>query len=286
MALVDTDLVARYYIDEAASGQTPTELDDSASNPVNLSITYDGANPAFSSVATGRGLSWASNASNGRAMVALGSNKIYTAINGAQKLTIEMVVDVTTFNTSDGFLLQIGLDGDYSPFSIFDSGSGSLGVYHGTTYVTFTEDLEGAGRVVIHIVVDTTQATPSDRIKLYVNGTAENATGGTQPAQNASLSPVSGDYFVVGNRSNGGRGIAGKIYYCALYDNAMSSADISTNYTDLSADDDEVVNNPPNTPTITATPSGSQVNLSSSAFSDPDSGDTHASSRWRIYRIV
>jgi hypothetical protein len=60
----------------------------------------------------------------------------------------------------------------------------------------------------IVVAVDTTQATSSDRIKLYVNGTQQTySTGGGYPAQNADFGITkSGNHSFFGNDGQSGRG--------------------------------------------------------------------------------
>jgi len=92
--LVDRGLLVRYYIDEAASGQTPQQLIDAAPSPLNLTINYT-PSLTFTEVASNRGLHWALLGSSANARTTLDGTKILSGLNGHTTGTIEAVVDVT-----------------------------------------------------------------------------------------------------------------------------------------------------------------------------------------------
>jgi len=92
--LVDRGLIVRYFVDEAASGQGPSQLLDAAPSPLNLGITYSTA-LSFAEVASNRALNWTSGDAAGDARVSLGSTKINSALQGSTSGTIEVVVNVT-----------------------------------------------------------------------------------------------------------------------------------------------------------------------------------------------
>lgn len=289
MAYYDTDLVARWYFDEGNG----TTVADSEATPANLTFN-DTANTAWDTTTTNQtGISWTSIGSTGKVGAAL-TTKLVNALN-ATAFTVEIVCHIDTVSGTDAFLFS-ALDGagNYGELSIQLNSGGSLNVNHqfgGFDTVSFTYDIVAANRVVLHLVFDSSLATATDRTKLYADGvqiTSKSTVGTDEPDQNNTLDLTTGDFLAFGNASEGteNRSIDGLISFGAIHSAALTATQCSDNATALATIDDGITNTVPNTPTITATPSGSTVSLSSSAFSDPDAGDTHASSRWRIYRVV
>lgn len=128
-----------------------------------------------------------------------------------------------------------------------------------------------------HHVVAVLPAGGSDveDVLLYVDGQLETITdSGSQ-----SLNTQAGDGVQIGYENGLARYADGVIDEVAVYDAALSASRISAHYTaGVTAD-----NVAPNAPTCTVdsfTATGAE--LSSSAFSDPDDGDTHAASRWQV----
>ena len=284
MAYYDTDLVGRWYVDEG----TGTTVGDSETTPANLTFT-DTANTSWDTTANQGGVSWASIGSTGRVSAAP-TTKIVNALNGTA-FTIELVCHVDSVSATDAFLFA-ALDGagNYGELSIQLNSGGIVYVNHqfnAFNTAQFTYDIVAANRVVLQFVFDTAQAAAGDRIKMYANGTEITTTGGTFPqTQSATLDITTGDNFGFGNDPEGSnnRSIDGIVSFLAIHDAALSATNCSDNNTALLANDDGTTNTVPNTPTITATPSGSTVSLSAS-YSDPDS-DPQDSARWRIYRVV
>lgn len=254
--LVDTGLVVRYYVDEAASGQTPTEVLDTSGvgTAFNLAITYvDATSPVYTEVSGNRGLERINLTRDGakaQGSIHNTSDKVRDNLHGAQKVTLEMVLDVTDADISEGFTFQIERNGG-SRIGMRVRGSASSSP--GTWRVYFNGALAqvysaadfglSAGRIVVHMVVDTIQATEADRIKVYKNGSfvAADSTG-TMPAQNATL-----DFGGTNTRMNmlnnqfatsSARPMQGVIYYGAFYAHAFTSSEVTTNYDILTADDD------------------------------------------------
>ena len=239
-ALEDTNLVVRYYMDEAESGTTPTHLLDKSGvgTAVDVPITYS-TNLSYIEVSGNRGLNSSSNSATGIAKTgALSSgNKIPDNIHGAQKVTLEYVVDNhTTVSTgSRVFGLHNG-----------DSGNGTVLFTHHTTGENSNFRLNdnlgsgtyafSSGRKVIHVVLDTTLANGGSRVRLYVNGV--NAGISAQDiAQNATVS-FSSTELVFMNRGSGNRGFDGILYYAAIYDDAFDNGRVAEHYDILTADDD------------------------------------------------
>ena len=241
--LIDTNLVVRYFFDEAASGTTPTDVLDASGvgSDFDLAINYGTSDAAYTEVSGNRVWEITDETGGPVARLAINdsSDKIRDAIHGAQKATIELVVNVTAASTSAGRLFGITGSGD----------EGALMVLHDNTVGTFrSNETENIGsftwtkseRAVWHFVVDTTLATAGDRIKIYKNGSDTSIALDISPDQNTTFVIEATSFLVVGNRANDGtRGVAGEYFYAALYSGAFSAQDCSDNYDVLTADDDQ-----------------------------------------------
>jgi Concanavalin A-like lectin/glucanases superfamily len=238
-ALVDTDLVVRYFIDEAASGTNPQHLDDFAPAPLDLPLTYS-AGLAYTAVAGNRGLKWAAPNTVGDGRIAIAGTKIVNALNGSTEGTIEAVVDVEAVNAGNTHITCIGPGGNAGGFSLIAAGPNAVRlVWHeGVNIGTWSVPITTSGRVVLHAVLDTGLSTSSARTRLYVNGQAATSSGGTPPAMSATIDLTPDIDFVIGNAVGTPLSIGGTIYYVAMYSGALSQQDIATNTQRLLASDD------------------------------------------------
>jgi len=242
--LIDTGLVVRYFIDEAASGTGPTEVVDKSGvgSPFNLTLNYDGVMD-YTEVGGNRGLECTDRESDAyaRKIIHDDSDKIRDNLHGAQKITMEVVADVDSFSGNVGRLFALN-SGVNAP---------SLGLAGNTAEFRFywkeslvRSWLGSLSRTVFHIVIDTTQATPNDRIKIYEDGEEITPDYDGNPGENESLVIGSGSYVYMLNRgvTTWARSVDGVLFYAALYaDIAFSQAQVSNNYDVLTIDDDHPI---------------------------------------------
>lgn len=245
MPLVDTGLVCRYYFDEAASGTTPTQVDDTSSNAYHLTeINYGSGNMAYTEVGGNRGLesTSASGAQRIRETINDTSDAFRDAIIGSTDCTLELVFDPDAFtiNTSRvaaindrvGSAPRFGLAArDTNDYVIYFNGGASVSINPAITT-----------RMVMHIVLDTTNATQDNRIRYSINGGA--LTGGLSMAlgDSSTISAGNGHDLIFLNRESSSsfdRSMDGILYYAAWYSSVFSAANITTNYDILTLDDDE-----------------------------------------------
>ena len=240
-AVAPAALLVRYWIDEAPSGQAPTQLIDDQATPLNLPITYDGANQTYTVVSTGRG--WESTTTNnqGRASILVDGTKLQTTLNGATAATLELVLRVDALNTSSSRLIHIGDASDSGYLTLSSPNATTLYFYllGGTLRGQWNPGFDGT-RAVFHLVYNSTEPTAGNRVRLYKNGALVTKTGGTDPPLNETLSIPNGKYFAVGNRELCCRSFDGNLYYAAIYDGALTASEVSTNYAALLVTDDNI----------------------------------------------
>lgn len=237
--LADEGLLARYWIDESDSGTSPASLDDAASDPVPLSVVFDDG-LAFTSDANHRALRYPQPNQGGHAYALVDGTKLAT-LNGTHAATLEAVVHLKSATDLGARIVHVGASTSF--FSLESNGVTHLKLDYndvdGLGIGTWTvADLDAAGRVVIHGVVDTDEAAPSDRVRLYIDGVLQ--SGGTlaPPNQGDAIALPPGQSLVLGNRLPAERSMGGNLYYAALYLTALTQSQIDQNVSALLTSDD------------------------------------------------
>ncbi len=238
--LVSNGLVDRYFIEEAASGQSPTELVDAAPSPLNLPVIYDGTNPTYKEISTGRGWESTTTTNQGRASILVDGTKVQTLLNGSTQGTIEVVLQVDAVTTLWSRFSHVGTSSESGYFTISSPNLNQLNLYMlGNTLRGQWDPAFGtSGRIVLTLVYDSTLSTAADRVKLYKDGALLTKTGGTDPPQNETISIPNGTNFVIANRELCCRSFDGDIYYAAHYNTALTAGEVSDNSNILLTNDD------------------------------------------------
>jgi parallel beta-helix repeat protein len=249
-------LLAQYWIDEAASGQSPTELADEAATPLNMPLGYVGPSPAWSDGSGGNRhlrFNGTDGTDTGGAIVDIGGTKI-DAIHGSMVATLEvkyaMDSDVCTNNGDRIFGIS---DGDASAngwlavrersgrdtLQVRWSGVGTVGVY---AIGSGTPSCPIDSASTVHWVIDTTQAVPANRVKAYIDGVAATVTaidGSSLPPLNATIDLGAGTRrMYVGRSHTPFRTFRGRIWYAAIYQDALSAALVGSQAAAINACDD------------------------------------------------
>ncbi|AKT40075.1 hypothetical protein [Chondromyces crocatus] len=238
-ALVDRALLARYFINEAATGTAPAVLRDSAPGPVDLALDY-GSNLSFIEAWTNRrGLSWADMNSAGRASASVPGTKLQDALAGARVLTLEAVVDIASisndiprlFSLDVGTSERLGLSFLTTPTRV----RLSMNEQEASTWpLSFP-----TGRAVIHVILNTSDPDPAERWKLYLNGQLFPGTRPNPPLPEGTLVDLSqAATMLVGNTVANNGSFRGHLFYLALYVTVFSGLEVELN-TGLLLDNDD-----------------------------------------------
>ncbi len=242
MPLVDTGLVVRYYIDEAASGQGPAavlywrgvgaDFDLAITYAAALNYTESGGNRGLECTSVDRG-------QRATKLISNSSDKIRDNIDGAQKCTVEIVARIDDFNSGTGRCFVINENGTGDAIIGLTGTSPTVAQVRFNTSVMRTFD-PGTARAVWHIVYDTTQSVANDRVMVYKDGTLQSPTIDANPALNATISLPNNSRMFMLNRgtSTFDRSMDGVLFYAALYSSAFSASDVTTNDAILDPDDD------------------------------------------------
>jgi hypothetical protein len=245
MALSDTNLLVRYYLDEAASGTTPTQVNDASGNDYHLTeINYGSGNLSWTEVSGNRGLASSSTTGTQRVRVGIDntSDLIRDAMQGQTKWVMELVCDVDTENASTSriFAIQNRIGSGPDAGLVCVSSTVWRVFIDNADWCTFDPGSGKDSRCVWHIVVNTDEATQNDRIKVYKNGSLLTTT--CTATLSRAVSVDSDSDLILFNRESSGsydRSFAGTIYYAALYAGGTFDATrVSDHYDVLTADDD------------------------------------------------
>ncbi len=242
MALSDSGLVVRYYIDEATSGQGPANVLDAGPSPAyDLPITYDSTNLNYEETGSNSGLECDATDGDQRADEVIedtSGDKIRDDFRGQQTYTAELVVRVDDFSASNGRVFAINVSGNNPDFGITGTSGTVMRFYWEETLMRTIDP--GTARAVWHIVIDTTEATANDRIKMYKDKVLQSPTVNANPAQNDTLIWANARRFFLFNRGTASfdRSMDGELSYLALYTEAFDQTRIDDHFDVLDPDDD------------------------------------------------
>jgi hypothetical protein len=233
--LASAELVARYFLDEASSGQDPPTVFDCGPASLHLGVQYT-PELTFAETSRKRGLHWWSVEGSGRAEapVSAGAMAMLTAANA---VTVEVVLDISASSSSNSRLISIATGTSPGTLALTSNSEDNFTLY-------FNDLPSGAwtvqlgGRQVVHAVVDTRESNAAMRSVLYVGGVAIPPTQSGGLLQFSQLLLADSDVFVLGNRPGGQRSFSGTLFYAALYATALGEDSITQNASLLATLDD------------------------------------------------
>ncbi len=237
--LIDRGLLARYYLDEAVSGDDPPDAFDAAVDPINLTMGYDGGQPMFVNPRRSQtGLRFFTAMAPGSAAADVNDTKLEQPLE-ATTATIEVVVQIDQASQTPGDLAQlvwIGTSGNDGRLALSAGMVGFRLAYNDSLRTAW--DVPMHARQVVTMVVDTGAEVAADRTKLYVDGVLVPGTSGDPPGKDATISIPNQAWIVLGNKLAQSHSFRGVLYYAAVYDVAMPAEDVAHNAMVLAVDDD------------------------------------------------
>ena len=237
-------LLVRYLINEDPAEQ-PNQIHDTAASPLNLTIV----NPSLSVLSVAedaqgrRGLQWTTAGNDSRASAEIIGTKVQTNLDQRTTATIELVTDLRA--TVEGTrVISIGHLTPGNPFedlSLPFDDAGYMNLHMADIDAgRWLFDFAHAGRVAVHLVVNTAEPDPDARRKLYVNGDYVPSDPGEMiaPSLNQPIDVALSAHLSIGTRYLGDTSPEGMVYYAAIYTDALSDDEIQNNTTLLLIDDD------------------------------------------------
>lgn len=249
--LVNDGLIVRYFLDEAASGQTPMTALDAAPQPLALPLVYSkmgGDNPVYTEQAGNRGLSWPKIELQGRATIPVDTTKIQARLDGKTTATLEVVVQLEQVSANGSRVSHIGAGSEPGHLTLRSDNIQKAQTYWQGDKLAGAWDVDwiAEGRAVAHVVYDTAQADPAARVRFYLDGQElpDAADAVEHPSQGQTISipamsMMKAVHYTLGNRGEDVvRSFKGVLFYAALYDVALSDDAIASNAALLELDDD------------------------------------------------
>ena len=239
-------LITRYYLGEAKDGQEPINA-LAVHLGTSLTQNYSGvpSQPVYTESvhATGRGLFWNHAAGVGGPSASIDDTPTYFHLNGAVRATIQAVVNLLEVPATTSIVrvsnLHLAL--------LLHSATSVTATFNEGKFATWnTQHLATGTRHIIQVAWDTTHATATSRARLKIDNVDQGAPDAeSMPAQDATLSLGTGGYITIGN-DTGCCGVAttgttsprGTISYVDLWDESLTDAVLSGEYTTLLANDD------------------------------------------------
>jgi hypothetical protein len=228
--LINSGLLARYHLDEAATGTPPINAEDVAPAPLPLGLRYDGI-MSWAEIDGIRALDYSTAGVQGDAFanVAATSNKLWL-LHGLTHATVEAVVDVAEVGATGSAIVFIGTDLSGSgEFGLFIPDAAHVSMVLGAAGGgNFDVPITTLGRVVLHGVLDGSTVT------LYVDGSPATPVSTTAVPVDLGVST----HFMLGNTRTYTNTMRGRIYYAALYTAALTPDELAHNAQLLSVSDD------------------------------------------------
>lgn len=240
VGFTDDNLAVRYFFDEAPTGMGPNEVLDYGPELLHAAIDYD--DQKYATHASGNlGMSWSQPGGDGGAGAPLNGSDFADKLEGGVAFTLEAVVDVVDVSNFDDSRLVSVYSGSKVMLSVGVSESGEAhGKYNSDDQYYDGAEIAGKGRVVVHMVFDTSQVVPANRIRAYVDGQQYGNGSGSLPDLGDNLNTGAGQLVVtLGNGDNlTNESMQGFLLYGAIYFEALGDADI-TKHTQLLKQSDD-----------------------------------------------
>lgn len=237
--------VVRSLLDEGVG----TTVADDTGNGNTCTFDPSAGDAAWTSIAAGNGIDYTAAISTaGTAIVGLQNISANGTIGssfgaGTQQLSFVIVCELDAGDAAGPRLVQIGTDGGDGDFAIGVRGSDLLFRWSkesGGSDVTYPVPNGGYPTTtkIIHVSIDSTQATAADRIKVWYDKVLQTAVSGTI-ALNESVDLDNTAYnYSLGNRYTLNRNIDGKIYYAELLTGNWTDQEVIDSYDALVLDND------------------------------------------------
>jgi hypothetical protein len=235
--------IARYLLNEASSGTSPTMVADDEGGH-DLTIDYGTAHAAWSSNADGNGLDFTDTAGAAIAKISdmSAADSIGGQLDGLKEVSIIMVARIDAGHANVHRCIHLGTNGS----------NGELGLVFGedTLELRFAQESGGdsdraeypftsfGNEDIYQFVINTAEAVAADRVKFYLNGSLQTANSQTIEQDDALASQNIAYAFCIGNRGNLNREIDGAIWYVELFAGLLSADELTASRTALLLDHD------------------------------------------------
>ncbi len=250
ISLDTTGVMALYFVDAAASGTGPTQLDDDSGNGQHMDVNGAGlvysTSMTWTEIAGDRGLSITDEDGSHEAWYRMsdpGCGGGCDALRTFEEATdytywMTMVVRVQECAGGGGRVFAVNVTTSSPALGVTCSSTTEFSVWlNQTEYETFNPGT--TDRMVLSVKYDLASGTANDRIRVWVNG-SELANGGSNPAQNLNKTwSDTADLWIAGRGpGSNGRSFTSFADAFCFHDNDPSAAQITNHYDRFIADGD------------------------------------------------
>jgi hypothetical protein len=241
--------LARYLLNEASSGTTPTTAADDTGGGNGCSITYN-SGATWTSIASGNGIDLTATENTAgstliRTTATAGS--LGAGLSGATEAAALVVCAIDTYG-GGSHLFHIGSSGGDGVFRMStvdqyqievafaseDSGGGTL-----YNRATFSSAGMTSGTKRFRVQVDTAQAVQANRCRMWAEDTELTQSGISNFAQNEAIITLTGSHYItLGNAPGNSANLNGKLYYVEVGSGTMTSGQGTSADTALASNND------------------------------------------------
>ena len=241
--------IARWLLDEASTGTTPTTCADNTGNGNTLQIDYSSGDAAWTSIASGNGweVTAAANTAVGpRLYIANASTtgNIGSSLDGDLEVSLILDGDFATPAASVTLFRIANQDSGSACFAVTMDASRNIILTWGAEYGSYGSYDFGAiptGRTRLGIQIDSSQATSTNRAFLRCNGSNVAVQGGGDAIslnQAFGIEPGYAPKVTLMNRNAADNNPQGSLYYAELFTGSLTSTQMDNASTALASDND------------------------------------------------
>jgi hypothetical protein len=236
--LDSAQLVNRYFFAEGNPGETPSELKDYSAQPTYLDLFYNGSNLRFENSSSGKALRWSGNGNVG-AYKELSGSSIPSLLQQASRLTVQASLSIDSCGSTERSIFWIGANTDPGRLALICQNN-QIHLWFNERKAASWAASTGSAPEVFSLVIDTSQASLSDRARMYQGDyllSVSNADLQQNETLNLGYGP--GDLsFWIGNQGTGGYPFHGLISYFSIHGTAWSPEQTQTQAYTLEVTDD------------------------------------------------
>ncbi len=246
--LIDEGTLARWYLDDAVSGQSAIAVADAIAPPVDLDLVYVGPSPVFDMLNGNLGLRWSSSRQDGRARALIAGTK-FEDLDSTSQVTLEFVAKVDDVYDEGSAFINIGSLTGAGVLAIRSSSIREIDIRWAGDFLRTYDMVWDREPHVVHVVIDTERQADVDRVALYVDGLPVAPNGETIGPPLGSTIPLTDENnplpvedqrhtVVLGNRDGGERSFEGHLQYAAIYMVDLNPQQVAANAQALLVSDD------------------------------------------------
>ena len=221
--------VVRYFFDEQEEGEPQEVILDALTDPVHVSAIVDDKGPAYSVRANrfgivGRGLAWSASDGSGLLETAIQDTKIQARLDGRRMFTIEALMDLEKASAA---VLCLGAPNDSNRLLLYlyDEPVSDVRLSPFSTFFDKEVPTRTEHPVLVTVAYDGEADSQAEAVLYFDGEPVSTSQAVVRSLEIGTEQPT----MVLGNVVEGGASLPGWIGYFALYDQALTPAEVKRN---------------------------------------------------------